>query len=94
MGTAKRGRTGDSRVVRNSLMRGAGDATQGHGEVLTCPATNCHVWVPGAAAAEICYYQMPSRHPWSELWSSAMLMTEGYAELAPPFFWALWESWP
>lgn len=27
----KRGRIGDCRVVRNSLMRGACDATEGHG---------------------------------------------------------------
>jgi hypothetical protein len=42
----KRDRTGDSRVVRNSLMWVASAATWGHGKVLVCTATNCYVWGP------------------------------------------------
>lgn len=39
VGTMKSGRTGDSRVVGNSLMGVVGDATWKHGGVLACSAT-------------------------------------------------------
>ena len=39
VGTVKKGRAGDSRVVRNSLMYVASDSTWDHGEVLACAAT-------------------------------------------------------
>jgi hypothetical protein len=38
VGTMKRGRTGDSRVVRNSLMEVASEAARDHGWVLACDA--------------------------------------------------------
>jgi hypothetical protein len=43
--TMKRGRTGDSRVLRNSLVRVASDATRGCGEIC------------GPAAVGVCYHQ-------------------------------------
>lgn len=57
VGTMKRRRTGDSRVVRNSLMKVAGDTIWDHGRVLAYAVTGDHVWVYGPAAAGACYYQ-------------------------------------
>ena len=39
VGTMKRGRTGDSSAVRNSLMLAAGDAIWDYGGVLVCAGT-------------------------------------------------------
>lgn len=41
----KRGRTDDLRVLKNSLMWEASNATYDHGKVLACAATKGHVWV-------------------------------------------------
>ena len=67
VGTVKRGRTGDLRVVRNSLMCVAGDAIWHHCEVLAYNATRGHVWTPGPISARVIYYQRPGRSPWSRL---------------------------
>lgn len=45
VGQWSRGVSGDSRVVRNTLMGVAGDATEGCGEVLACAATESHIWL-------------------------------------------------
>lgn len=47
VGTMNRERTGDSMVMRNSLICVANDATWEHGRVLACAATRDYVWVHG-----------------------------------------------
>lgn len=51
----KRGRTGDLRVVRNSPVRVAVDATWDHGGVLAYAITRDHILVHIPAAAEVCF---------------------------------------
>lgn len=54
----KKGRTGDSRVVMNSL-----GTWRGHD-------LSCHwgpIWVRGPATVGAYYHQRPGMHPWSEL---------------------------
>lgn len=68
MCTMRRGKTGGSREVKNCLMSVATDATRNH------------VWVHYPAAAGVCYYQRPGKHPWSRLPYSDMLLSVGCAE--------------
>jgi hypothetical protein len=49
--------TGHLRIVRNSQICIASDATLDHGGVLACAATRAYIWVCGLIAAEICYHQ-------------------------------------
>jgi hypothetical protein len=59
----KRHRARDLKVLGNSLMWVAGDATWDHSGVLACSATKGHVWVHGPAAAWVCYHQRPGHAP-------------------------------
>jgi hypothetical protein len=92
--TMKRGRTADSGAMRNSLMREAGDATWDHGRALALAATRSHIWISGPAAAEICYFQRPGRHPWFGVLPQDVLMSEGCTNWLRPLTWAWWETWP
>jgi hypothetical protein len=88
----KRGRTGDSSVMRNSLMWVASDAAWDHGGALACAATRHYVWVCGPATAVVYYHQRPERHPWPGLSPRDMLISEICAELARQLTWAFRES--
>jgi hypothetical protein len=64
VGTIKKGRTGDSRVVRNSLMQATGDTIWDHGRVLAYAVTHGHIRFHGpAVAGGVCYYQKPGGVP-------------------------------
>jgi hypothetical protein len=92
--TMKGGGTGDWKVVRNSPMWAAGDATWDHGGVQSCATTRGHILVHGLAVAEVYCHKRPGRCLWSWLLPENMLLSMGCAELTPPLTWALWESWP
>lgn len=47
-------RTGDLRIVRNSLMRVANYAILDHSGVLAFAATRGHVWLCGSEEARLC----------------------------------------
>jgi hypothetical protein len=63
----KRGRTGDWRVVRNSQMWVAGDATWDHGGVLACAATGA---LPGSMDLQQQELLPPKARRMSLLWSA------------------------
>jgi hypothetical protein len=86
VGTIKRGRIGESRVVKNSLLWGASDATWDHGGILACATTRSHIWIHGPESAGVRYYPRCELPPWD------LLMSEGCLELAPALTWAWWES--
>lgn len=63
MDVMKRSRTGDLRVVGNSLKWVASDATWNYGGVRSCVATRGYDCVHGSAATGVCYHQRPDGHP-------------------------------
>lgn len=67
VGTMKRGRTVNSKVVKNSLMFVAGNASSDYDEVLACAATQGYIWDHSPAAAGLCYHQRPGEPPWPGL---------------------------
>ena len=91
VGTMKRSRTEDLRVIRNRLMRVAGDATWDPGEVLAYDATRGHIGVlVPEAQGSITARQMI----WFGLSLEDLFISADCAELAFPISWASRKSWP
>ena len=94
VGTMKRGRTGDLRIVRISLMLVAGDVTWNSGRVLAYDVTRDHIEIYDPTAAGVCYQLKPGRPPLPVLLPGDMLMYKGCTELDNPPTWASWEICP